>query len=418
MNPPIDIIGIGADGPAGLRPELIERIHAAEFLAGGQRHLDFFPHVKAERFVIKNNIAGFTMQLGERWPAQRCVVLASGDPLFHGIGSIVAGLIGRENCRVEPGLSSMQLAFARAALPWNVAALASIHFLPMRSSLLPLLGKPLIGLFTHDGESPAVVARFFRHYGLAGYVAVVSENLGAKDERVTHWPDLHALADQRFSPLNYLILERREYPVAMRDVDRNRAFVPGVPDEVFVRPREGREVMTRQEVRAVVLAKLGGELQPGDTIWDIGAGLGTVSVELAVLRPHVEIVAVERDPARVGFLRHNRERFDAHNVRIIEGAAPEALQAETERPRRVFLGGSGERLPDILEFVRERLHGGGRLVANFVTLEHLTETLGRLKEWGWHAEVTEVHVSRSDPLAGLTGLKPQRGVFIVSADKP
>ena len=176
--------------------------------------------------------------------------------------------------------------------------------------------------------------------------------------------------------------------------------------------------MTRQEVRAVVLAKLGGEIQAGDTIWDIGAGLGTVSVELAVLRPHVEIVAVERDPSRIAFLRQNRERFDAYNVRVIEGVAPDALHAETERPRRVFLGGSGDHLADILELIRQRLHEGGRLVANFVTLEHLTETLGRLKEWGWPAEVTEVHVSRSDALAGLTGLKPQRGVFIVSADKP
>ena len=237
-----------------------------------------------------------------------------------------------------------------------------------------------------------------------------------------------------------MILLRRCSRKLDQEVKARRALVPGVPDDTFARPEEGREVMTRQEVRAIVLAKLGGEkkltstgcvhpsplvisklsgeMQPGDTIWDIGAGLGTVSVELAVLRPHVEILAVERDPARVAFLRQNRECFDAYNVRVVEGTAPEALQAETEQPRRIFLGGSGERLADILELIHERLHEGGRLVANFVTLEHLTLTLGRLKEWGWPAKVTEVHVSRSDALAGLTGLKPQRGVFIVSADKP
>ena len=117
MSLPIDIIGIGADGPSGLRPELIDRIHAADFLAGGQRHLDFFPSDKAERFVIKDNLAELASELGERHSRQQCVVMASGDPLFYGIASYVIGMIGvrgRELCRVEPTVSSMQLAFARA----------------------------------------------------------------------------------------------------------------------------------------------------------------------------------------------------------------------------------------------------------------------------------------------------------------
>lgn len=418
MNPLIDIIGIGADGPAGLRPELIERIHAAEFLAGGKRHLEHFPNATGERLAITNDLRGLCVQLGKRWPARRCVVLASGDPLFFGIAAILIGQLGKEKFRVEPALSSMQLAFARAGLPWSYAALDSIHGRPPRPALLPLLGKHRIGLFTHDGDSPALVARFFQQFGLANYAAYVGENLGGKNERFTRWENLDELASQTFSPLNYLILERRHYPVKREDIDRNRALIPGAPDAIFARPTDHREVMTRQEVRAVTLAKLGGEIEPGETIWDIGAGLGTVAVELAVLRPQVEIVAVERDPARAVFLRQNRERFDAYNVRVLEGAAPEVLHAETERPKRIFLGGSGEHLIDILELAQERLRDGGRLVANFVTLEHLTRTLARLKEWGWPFEISEVHVSRSDALAGLTGLKPQRGVFIVSGEKP
>src|SRR5262249_30826936 len=138
---------------------------------------------------------------------------------------------------------------------------------------------------------------------------------------------------------------------------------------------DGPEVMTRQEVRAVVLAKLPGPTQPGDTVWDIGAGLGTVAVEIAVLRPHLEVIAVERDPARAVFLRQNRERFGAYNVRVVAGSAPEVLHAETQPPRLVFLGGSGGRLADILTMLADRLADGGRLVASFVTLEHLTLAL-------------------------------------------
>jgi precorrin-6Y C5,15-methyltransferase (decarboxylating) len=427
MEQRIDIIGVGADGPAGLRPDQVQRVLAADFLAGGERHLGYFPATRGERFIIKDNVVDLIDELGRRFPTQRCVVLASGDPLFYGVGVLLAGIVGRQSVRVEPALSSMQLAFARAALPWDRATFASVHGRELRPVLLPLLGRRLIGLFTQDGDSPADVARFFLSYGLDGYEAIIGENLGTADERVSTWSSLRDLAGHRFAPLNYLILVGRHFPVAPTTVERNRAWVPGVPDTTFARPESGPEVMTRQEVRSVVLGKLLGPTHlgdtvqptsPGDTIWDLGAGLGTVSIEVAVLRPDAEVVAVERDPARVAFLRQNRERFGAYNIRVVEGAAPEALAGEAERPRLVFLGGSGGRLPALLDLVAGRLHDGGRLVAGFVTLEHLLITLECVRGWGWPVDITEIHVARSDTLAGLTGLKPHRGVFIVRADKP
>ena len=418
MSQHIDVIGISADGPASLRPELFERVQRAEFLAGGERHLRLFPEGSAKRFVIKDNVSDLLEDLGCRFPTQRCVVLASGDPLFYGIGVQLAARFG-EAVRVEPALSSMQLAFARAGLPWHDAKLASVHGRELRPTLLPLLGQPRIGLFTQDGDSPAAVARFILDYGLDDYEAIVGENLGAVDERVTRWPNLHALAEQAFLPLNYLILQRnRDAQAAWAEVTHYRSLVPGVGDEAFVRPAEGPEVMTRQEVRSVVVGKLLGEMQPGDTIWDIGAGLGTVGIECAVLRPQVEVVAVERDPARLELLRQNRLRFGAYNIRVLAGSAPEALLREHQPPCRVFLGGSGGKLAEILDVAAERIAPSGRLVAAFVTLEHLAFALEKLREWQWPSEVTEINVSRSSPLAGLTGLKPQRGVFLVSADKP
>jgi precorrin-6Y C5,15-methyltransferase (decarboxylating) len=416
-QPRIDVIGIGADGATGLRPHLVERIYAADFLAGGARHLAYFPEARGERLILRDNLMDLISEIGRRWPNQRSVVLASGDPLFYGVGRIVAGIFGAEHVRIEPALSSMQLAFARAGVSWQDATLASVHGRALRTELLPLLGKRLLGLFTQDGDGPAAVARFFLDYQVDQYEAVVGENLGADDERVTHWRDLQSLAGQRFAALNYLIL-KRWYRPPLAEIERNRSLVPGVPDAAFARPAEGPEVMTRQEVRAVVLAKLGGKLQPGDTIWDVGTGLGTVAVELAVLRPHVEVIAVERDPDRAALARANRLRFGAYNMTVVEGTAPEVLRARLESPRQVFVGGSGAWLPGILDLVAERLIPGGRLVANFVTLEHLALALERLRGWGWPFAVTEVHLAHSDDLAGLTGLRPQRGVFLVSADRP
>jgi precorrin-6Y C5,15-methyltransferase (decarboxylating) len=418
MAPPIHVIGIGADGPAGLCPVVAERIQQADFLAGGDRHLGQLTAARGERFVLKNNLARLVEELRKRVATQCCVVLASGDPLFYGIGVYLSQALGPEALRVEPAVSSMQLAFARAGVPWQDAALASIHGRDLRATLLPLLGRRRIGLFTQDGDSPAAVARFFLQRGLDDYEAVVGENLGAADERISAWSTVADLAERHFAPLNYLVLRRNGPAEGFAEMERYRALVPGVPDDVFRRPEEGPEVMTRQEVRSVLLGKLSGPTEPGDTIWDVGTGLGTVAVEVAVLRPHVEVVAVERNPIRATFAHANRERFGAYNVRVIEGAAPGALENESERPRTVFLGGSGERLPDILDLVGDRLREGGRLLGNFVTLEHLMLMLDRLRAWRWPFAVTEIHVARSDTLAGLTGLKPHRSVFLVEADKP
>jgi precorrin-6Y C5,15-methyltransferase (decarboxylating) len=414
----IEVIGIGADGAAGLRPEVSARIRSADFLAGGDRHLGYFPDARGHRFVLRDNLGLLGAELNRRWPHQHCVVLASGDPLFYGIGSLVVGLVGPDNVRVEPGVSSMQLAFARIGRSWQEAALDSIHGRNVRQRLLPLLGRGVIGLFTHDGDSPATVARFFLERGLDDYAAVVAENLGAAEERITHCSTLQQLAGQRFAPLNYLILSRKVDPQKANAVERCRALVPGVPEHTFARPPAGAAVMTRQEVRSVVLGKLLGVTQSGDVCWDVGAGLGTVSVELAVLRPHLEVIAVEGESERAVYLRQNRERFGAYNIRIVEGRAPEVLCTESLPPQRVFLGGSGGQLAAILDLVGARLLEGGVVVANFVALEHLTLMLQRLQSWGWPFEVIELNVARGEPLAGLTGLKPQRGVFLVRAEKP
>jgi len=413
----IDVIGLGADGQAGLRPELVERIHRADFLAGGERHLGYFPSARGARFILKNNLEELLNELRVRTPNQHCVVLASGDPMFYGIGTYLAERLGRMRMRIEPAVSSMQLAFARAGISWQEAVLASIHGRDLRATLLPLLGRRTIGLFTEDGDSPAAVARFFLQRGLGDYEAIVGEDLGADQERVSQFANLAHLADSHFAPLNYLLLLSTRDPAAAALVERKRSSCPGIPDEIFERPKDAPEVMTRQEVRSVLLGKLG-PCQRGDTFWDVGAGLGTVSVEIAILRPETEVVAVERDPERVTFLKKNRELFGAYNMRVIEGTAPAALAAEEEQPRTVFIGGSGEHLPAVLDCVAERLRYGGRLLANFVTLEHLTLMLQRLREWHWPFDVTEIHVARSDSLAGLTSLKPHRGVFLVRTDKP
>lgn len=414
----IDIIGITAAGPACLPPHIRERISAAQFLAGGERHLRFFPELRAERFIIQNNLSELTTELALRHSRQRCVVLASGDPLFYGIGSRLLRTFPAEMLRIEPAVSSMQLAFARAGLSWEDAALASIHGRDIRGTLLPLLGRSPIGLFTQDVESPARVARFLLDYELNDYEAIVGENLGTQEERVTRWPDMASLAQQVFAPLNYLVLKRRCSDDTIHELSTLRTLSPGIPDSSFIRPAVAPGVMTHQEVRSVLLGKLAGTSRPGCTMWDIGAGLGTVSVEFALARPNLEVIAVESDKERTIYLKQNRVRFGAYNIRIVEGTAPDALLGETQQPQIIFVGGSGGRLMDILDLSKNRLCERGRLAATFVTLENLVTMLQRIQSWEWSLEITELHIACSDKLAGMTGMKPHRGVFLVCAKKP
>jgi precorrin-6Y C5,15-methyltransferase (decarboxylating) len=412
--PHVEVIGLSPDGPAGLKPELIQRVQQADFLAGGERHLRQLRSARGVRFILKNNLDDLLTELRARLPEQHCVVLASGDPLFYGIGTFLSERLGSANVRIQPAVSSMQLAFARAGISWQNAALASIHGRDLRTTLLPLLGRRIIGLFTQDGSSPAAVARFFLERGLGDYEAILGENLGTEQEFVSRFAELPQLLDKTFAPLNYLILRSTRAPGDHAEMESRRNLCPGIPDDAFARPGDGLSVMTRQEVRSVLLGKIG-PVDPGGTLWDIGAGLGTVSVEVAVLHPEIEVVAVERNRQRAAFARMNRERFGAYNIRVVEGSAPAVLVAEAEQPCVVFIGGSGADLAALLSFAGERLRPQGRLLANFVTLEHLSLMLQWLRERRWPFAITEIAVARSDCLAGLTGLKPQRQVFLVSS---
>ena len=156
---------------------------------------------------------------------------------------------------------------------------------------------------------------------------------------------------------------------------------------------------------------------PEGPLWDIGAGLGGISVELARAFPEREIVAVERSEAQAAYLRINRARFGAYNIRVVSGEAPACLDGDGTTAG-AFLGGSGGRLDDLLSLLLHRLQPGGTFVANFIALEHLGQTLNRLRGSQWPVELTQVQISRDQPLAGLTTLVPQRPVWVVHAMRP
>jgi len=412
MIEPVDVLGMGAEGPSGLSARARARLSAATFLAGGRRHLGLVKAGPAERFAIGDNLAGLVDRLRRRAPGERSVVLASGDPLFYGIGHRLGSELGPEAIRVEPALSSMQLAFARAGLSWHDAAIASVHGRPLAEILLPLLGKPKIGLFTQDGSSPSAVARFFLGRGLGDYRARVGERLGTAEERVEDLP-IGDLPGRTFADLNFLILERTGWRAAAHDGAGSRPFA--IPDHLYAQPEAGPILLTHADVRSVTLSRF--RDASSGPIWDVGAGLGGVAVDLARAFPGSDVVAIERSEAQLAFLRENRARFAAYNLRVVAGEAPDCLAGEG-RPSAIFLGGTGGRLAAILGLAFDRLAEGGPLVANFVGLENLALFSERVRGRGWPLDVAQIQVCHGRPLGGLTTLAPLRPVWIVRATRP
>lgn len=400
MSAPISVVGIADAGAESLLPPARAAVEAAAVLCGGERHLGFFPSHPGERVVIKADLEALYARLAcEDRPV---AVLASGDPLWYGIGPLLVQRFGQRRVRVFPNLSAVQLAFARLGLAWHDAVFLSAHGRPLDSILPRALMAAKAVVLTDGVNTPSAVAAALLAAGSDDAQVHVFEHLGGPAERHTE-TTLSGLAGHRFDPLNLVVLLRphsaRPYPL-------------GLPDACYAH-RRGQ--ITKAEVRAVSISKLG--LRHDAVVWDVGAGCGSVAVEAASLAWAGTVYAVERDPAQVALLRQNRTAFGAGNVTVVEGEAPEAL-AGLPTPDAVFVGGSGGRLEAILDAVGAAIRPRGRTVLNLVALEHVGTVLGWARARGRAASVAQVSAAVSADTAGLTRLSAQNPVFVVTLEEP
>jgi precorrin-6Y C5,15-methyltransferase (decarboxylating) len=413
MSEPLAVVGIGHDGPAGLSGEARAHLEAARALAGGRRHLDFFPNWEGERIVLGADVAAFVVAVKERYRRSKTVVLASGDPLFYGIGRALLEAVPKEDLLFLPQVSSVQLAFARVKEAWHDARVVSLHGRPPEALVEALEARAgKIAVLTDGRNHPAAIADLLRRQGAADeYAMWVCEELGGPNERVSRHSPVR-LREESFSPLNVVLL-LREGRLSVSE----KAPVPllGIPEEALLHEPGRRGMITRREVRLLSLCRL--ELFPGDVLWDVGAGSGSVSLEAARLSPDLQVHAVERDPEAFARLTANVARFGAGRAHAVCGEAPEVL-AGLPDPDAVFVGGSGGRLAAILEASVARLRPGGRIVLNCVTLETLARGWDGLCALGLRPEATSVQLARSRPLGRLHGLEPDAPLFILGARKP
>ncbi len=399
----IYVIGAGIEGHEGFSRRALELVGQAEILIGGARQLALFPEFSGKTLAIGENLSPVIECLTKGEGS--AVVLASGDPLFFGIGRYLLRNLPDAALEFVPNVSSVQYAFAKIREPWDDAVFVSAHGRGMKGTVDQVVAHDKIAILTDEVNTPRAIANELIERGRDGYSAYLCENLGTVEEAITH-TDLKGLLDIQAAPLNVLILIK-EYEAG----DDGAWPCLGIPDEDFATVKK---LITKEEVRAVSLAKL--RLRQDMTLWDIGAGSGSVSIEADHLMPNGQVFAVERNPQCLAYLKENLQKFNSRNITLVEEAAPACLD-DLPDPDRVFIGGSGGHLWKILAAVDDRLSIGGRVVLNAVTLDTLTSATDFFENASYELEVTTVNISRTRPLTDYKMFEAFNPVFILTAVK-
>ncbi|MGW5364771.1 precorrin-6y C5,15-methyltransferase (decarboxylating) subunit CbiE [Actinopolymorpha pittospori] len=392
--PTVTVVGIGADGWDGLAATSRTALQDAEVLVGGARQLALLPaSCPGERVTWPTPLRPAVPRILAAHAGRRIAVLASGDPMFYGIGRALCDVAGADAVRVLPHPSSVSYACAR--LGWAVEDI----------EVVTLVGRPVAGLAAglHEGRrllvlsagaaTPAQVAAFLCEQGFGPSRMRVLEQLGGALERhvdatAQDWATPPADPPHVVDPLNVVAVECRRAPGA-----RRLGAVPGLPDDAY--EHDGQ--LTKRHVRAATLAALAPA--PGELLWDVGGGAGSIAIEWMRTHRSCRAVTVERDPSRSERIVRNAVRLGVPALQVVTGSAPEAL-VDLPAPDAVFVGG-GLTVPGVLEACWDALPVGGRLVANTVTLE--SEAL--LARW-YHlhgGELVRLAVAHAAPVGGFTG---------------
>lgn len=390
-SPRITVIGIGADGWTSVPEASWHRLLRAGVVLGGARHLAMLPDLPDQvREPWPSPLRDNLPALLEKYAGREVVALASGDPLVSGIGSTLTALLGEEAVRIEPAVSSVAIARARMCWPSEQVEMVSAVGRDAHAVLRLLAPGHRVLVLSSDAGTPGEVAGLLREAGYGESLMTVLGNLGTASESRT---DGMAETWSHESPdLNVLALVLKGPVVGPRS--------GGLRDDVF--EHDGQ--LTKRDLRASALSRLAP--QPGQLLWDVGAGAGSVGIEWMRAHPTCWTVAIESDEDRAARIGRNAACLGVPTLRVVRGLAPGVL-GDLPRPDAVFVGG-GATTPKLIETCLEALRPGGRLVVHGVTLE--TETLLAHLYAAHGGELTRIAVEHAAPIGGFTGWTPARAV--------
>lgn len=416
------ILGVLDDGVNSLSHSALAHLGQAQLVIGGERTLALFA-VHMSPAAQQRDLTGALSQVPEWIRAaqaqdQRVVVLATGDPLCHGIAAYLASRLCIEAIEVIPNVSTLQLACARLGLPWQDMKFSSVHSKDagdwvagsepshgLYALLRDIRQNDRLAVLTSPFNTPDRIARMLVTEGLADeFEMAVAERLCQPEERIVSGMSIQAATQMPFADPNVLLLWRRTL--------RAPQVLFGLPDVSFEQRHPEKGLITKNEVRAVSLARL--QLRLNSVVWDIGAGSGSVGLEAARLCRMGHVYAIEKNVDDSAIVQRNRLAMGISNHTLVHGKAPEGLQNWPD-PDAVFIGGSGGELAELIRLILQRLKAEGWLVMNFVTIENLGLAVETLKSLGVAWDVLQLQAARSKPILHMNRMAAENPVWIVCA---
>ena len=404
----VSVVGMGMS-PDDLSRRARATIEEAEILIGGKRHLSYFSQLPAEKVPLYKNFDQVIRTIKATLKKKkRIVVIASGDPGYHGIARYLVKHLGKDAIEIIPNITTFQAAFAKIKESWDDALLLSSHGrpLPRLASLLKKHRK--IGILTDEKNTPGAIARQIleKDPSLKATTAFIVEQLGTQKEKV-HKHLLKNVINKTFSSLNAMIL----FPPA-RSREEEETMHLGIPDTLFA--HQGG-LITKDDIRIFTLAKL--RLPQEGVFWDIGSGSGSVAIEAALLAPDLTIYAVEKYEKRVRDIKKNIKKFGVSGeVTPLLGEAPGILKG-LPNPLRIFIGGTEGQLLPILRYCKRSLLPAGKIVINAATLETVNAAVSFFDRAGWISTVTLLNISKMKKIGTQKRFQPLNPIFVIEGSQ-
>ena len=397
----LSVIGIGEDGCAGLSPAASHLQREAELVVGGARHLELAGRLRGDILAWPSPISdAFPAILARR--GRPVCVLASGDPFFYGIGSVLAEHVPADEIICHPAPSAFSLAAARLGWALQDCALVSLHGRAFERIIPHLQPGARILALSWDETTPARLAELLASRRMGGSRLTVLESLGGPRERIR---DTTA---EGFSLASIATLNTVGIQVVAEPGAPILALASGLPDEFF--EHDGQ--ITKREVRAITLSALAP--RKGELLWDVGAGSGSVGIEWMLRDPANRAIAIEAREERAARIARNALALGTPGLQVVQGKAPTALEG-LPRPDAAFVGGGGSD-SDLINAVWAAIPSGGRLVVNGVTLEAHGELTRRHLQFG--GELVSINMARADAIGGFHAWRPAMPVVQWAAVKP
>jgi len=408
----LKIIGISGNGDnLVLPPAYNKHIAEADVLAGGERLLELFPGFSGEKILIQKHLSKMADQLVQFCKEGKSVtVLASGDPLFYGVGAYLAK---KTEVEIFPSISSLQLAASKARMSWHNFYPVTLHGRPIAGLAQKINGRAEVAILTDPKNSPPAIAKYLLDFKMDEYRVFVGEDLGTSDEK-TGWFSLQQLAETppaNFSNLNILLLSAT-LPTGRPEFSYKYGGL-GIDEDEFEAREEGRGLITKKEIRVLTLSAL--KLHSKSVVWDIGACTGSLSIEAARIAWQGQVFSIEKNEHEIENFRKNMSKFRT-DITLVHGKAPEGLDNFAD-PDSVFIGGSAGELPSILKIAMERLNEGGVIVVNAATIETLHAACDIFKKSGFETDITLAQISRSKPILDMTRFESLNPVYIIAGKR-